>query len=307
MKSFASIIFKNRNRRVLNSVSICFVSLISTAITISAQNIIEKKVSNQFLVGFTSKGLAVDADGYPRAYHKDNKDSWSFICDGAQAYVDGACYTPSKHKDWQDKCKKTWQSVLEENFEGPSKMCYFGFVVSGGTKDNQSSKTIGGIPLVQGETDSAPGYYISATSATNSDVSDNNLQKKYLDASKIPYIVVSGIFKKTVNSKEIVSWGDIVLVTNKKTGNSAFAIVGDGGKIGEGSVKLLELLNHNPFNSSGRPKIGLGEDNLIEYIVFPNSRKTLGITTKLASEQIQQEGKKLVEQIGEANIKSFFK
>jgi len=307
MKGFASSIFKNTIILLLVFASVFFLIIFSAAVRVPAQNIIEKKVSNRVLVGFTSKGLAVDADGYPRAYHKDNKNSWSFICDGAQAYIDGACYTPSKHKDWQDKCKKTWQSVLAENFQGPSKMCYFGFLVRGGTIDAASGKSIGGIPLIQSETDSAPGYYISATSATNSDVTGNNLQNKYLDASKIPYIVASGIFKRPVQTSEKIYWGDIVLVRNKKTGNTAFAIVGDGGKIGEGSVKLLELLKHNPFNSSGRPKVGLGEDNLIEYIVFPNSRKILGITSKLTSEEIQQEGKKLVEQIGEAKIKSFFK
>ena len=61
--------------------------------------------------------------------------------------------------------------------------------------------------------------------------------RRYVDALKVPYIVLSGTKAQNMNAK----FGDYAVVLNKANGKYAFALCGDEWpevKIGEGSVAL---------------------------------------------------------------------
>lgn len=108
------------------------------------------------------------------------------------------------------------------------------------------------------------GYYVSTTSLHNAGGSPL-IPATYVDARKIPYIVLPPEFIKQFG----VAMGDLALVTNQKNGRSSFAIfadVGPRGKIGEGSVALARALGLNDDPRHG----GTGNPD-IAYLVFPRS------------------------------------
>jgi hypothetical protein len=134
-----------------------------------------------------------------------------------------------------------------------------------------------GNPLVQKETDPAPGYYISMTSLEdkNKNYAD---PKRYVDSATIPYIAVPSTLAPDFRL------GDIALVINKRNNKKCYAIFADYGpknKIGEGSIYLAEQLG---IRSS--PKNG-GTDSNIVYILFKNS----GSKKKLSVDEINRIGK----------------
>ena len=120
-----------------------------------------------------------------------------------------------------------------------------------------------GHPLLQ---KSGPyrGYYISTTSLQQGNVSDLHNPKKYIDATKIPYIALPSGFAKRFD----ISLGDLAVVVNRTNGRSAFAVfadVGPRGKIGEGSIALAKALGI-PAN----PRHDSAVDG-ITYLIFPSS------------------------------------
>jgi hypothetical protein len=109
------------------------------------------------------------------------------------------------------------------------------------------------------------GYYVSTTSLQQGNISDLRSPKKYIDATKIPYIALPQDFARTFD----IYLGDLVVVVNRANRRSAYAIyadVGPGGRIGEGSVALAESLGI-PAN----PRHDSVADGII-YLVFPGSR-----------------------------------
>ena len=108
------------------------------------------------------------------------------------------------------------------------------------------------------------GYYISTTSLQQANVSDLRNPKKYIDATKIPYIALPSDFAKRFD----ISLGDLAVVVNRANGRSAYAIfadVGPRGRIGEGSIALARALGI-PAN----PRHDSAEDG-ITYLIFPSS------------------------------------
>ena len=80
------------------------------------------------------------------------------------------------------------------------------------------------------------GFYVSTTSLHNV-AGSPTAPGTYVDARKIPYIVLPPEFMKQFG----VALGDLAMVTNLKNGKTSFAIfadIGPRGKIGEGSVAL---------------------------------------------------------------------
>jgi hypothetical protein len=106
------------------------------------------------------------------------------------------------------------------------------------------------------------GFYVSTTSLHNA-AGSPAVPGTYVDARKIPYIVLPPEFMKQFG----VALGDLAVVTNQRNGKTAFAIfadVGPHGKIGEGSVALARALglNDDPrYGGTGNyrvvPKSGL--------------------------------------------------
>jgi hypothetical protein len=86
--------------------------------------------------------------------------------------------------------------------------------------------------------------------------------QRYVDSSKIPYIVLPG------NHSAGAKLGDFAVVFNHKNGkiaNAIYADIGPSNKIGEGSIALAEALGISSSPRTG----GVGED--VMYIVFPGS------------------------------------
>jgi hypothetical protein len=140
-----------------------------------------------------------------------------------------------------------------------------------------------GKPVVQ-KTGEFKGFYVSTTSlqAAGGDRSD---PKTYVDATKIPYIVLPPQFAKQFS----VALGDFAMVLNQKNGNFSSAIyadVGPRGKIGEGSVALAIALGLK----STSPRRG-GVLDGIAFLVFPKSG--LGPGKLRTLDEINTEGAKL--------------
>jgi len=120
-----------------------------------------------------------------------------------------------------------------------------------------------GRPVLQGEGDPAPGFYVSTTAlydAGNPNVRDPH---RYVDAEEIPYVV---LHPKALGFAHL---GDFAMVVNLENGKAAAAIVADRSapnlRVGEGSIALAKALG---VDSDAR--VG-GKDHDIAYIVFPGS------------------------------------
>jgi hypothetical protein len=107
-------------------------------------------------------------------------------------------------------------------------------------------------PILQGQNDPFPGYYISQTDYT--DISNDNERdpRRYVDARKINYVVRGNKAKRRG-----VKVGDFVAVYSMRTRKAVFAIVGDTGNPSgdEGSLHLLQDLGY-PFHD--------GKDDAVE-------------------------------------------
>jgi hypothetical protein len=122
----------------------------------------------------------------------------------------------------------------------------------------------GRTPEIQGPSDPFPGYFISTTGFEDS-ANPNRLDpRKYVDASKINYVVL-GSFAKQKGAK----LGDYVAVHSKRTGKSVFGIIGDSGNSSgaEGSLALLQALGYRV--TSGKTGGVATKEIVIRY--FPGS------------------------------------
>ncbi len=120
-----------------------------------------------------------------------------------------------------------------------------------------------GEPVVQGENDPAPGFYISCTSLCGASKKLTD-PARYVNSDSIPYIVIPN--NKTLLGE--VKMGDIAKVKNLRNGKTSYAICADVGpidKIGEGSIYLARKLD---VNSS--PRTG-GVSDSISYVIYIGS------------------------------------
>jgi hypothetical protein len=120
-----------------------------------------------------------------------------------------------------------------------------------------------GDPYIQGQDDPFPGYYVSATDLVDRTkvLSDPS---RYVDASKIPYVVLPSGMEKQVAAHP----GDFAIVFNLQNLKSSPAIFADTGptdRIGEGSIALAENLGLWSDARYGGTARG------ILYLVFPGS------------------------------------
>ena len=117
-----------------------------------------------------------------------------------------------------------------------------------------------GTPFVQGPGDPFPGYYVSCTALTDRTKSLND-PRRYVDASKIPYVVLPGDLARDAGAH----LGDFVAVVNMRNGKSSYAIFADIGTLGEGSIALAENLGISSDARQGGTRGG------ILYHVFAGS------------------------------------
>ncbi|MBZ5525217.1 MAG: glycoside hydrolase family 75 protein [Acidobacteriia bacterium] len=122
-----------------------------------------------------------------------------------------------------------------------------------------------GHPLVQ-KRGRYRGYYVSTTSLQNAAISNPAKPAKYVNATKVPYIVLP----PEVAQRFGIALGDLAVVINQRNEQpvvsyAIYADTGPHGKIGEGSIALAEALG---LPSS--PRTGRTEDGIL-YVVFPGS------------------------------------
>jgi hypothetical protein len=101
------------------------------------------------------------------------------------------------------------------------------------------------LPILQGPHDPYPGLYISQTAYADAANPNERDPKRYVDATKISYIVRGNAAKRRG-----VQLGDFVAVYSQRTHRTAFGIVGDDGNPSgdEGSLHLLQALGY-PFRN----------------------------------------------------------
>jgi hypothetical protein len=232
-------------------------------------------------VGYTSPGLAVDADGAPNSYLVDGK-GLSDTCDGVVAVVNGKRVTnKTDPQHWYAICQQAWKDAqATEDF---SKVAIFGFLAD---KQNR--------PIVQGEGDPLPGQaYITITTMTVKGTPDAT-QRHWVDAVKIPYVVLPPNFVKAYHVKP----GDLAVVYRPKTQAVAFGVFADGGGLGEASVKLHTDLGSSPIvtkNGVARAKAGIPDH--VVTIVFPG--------TNVPSSVDADEWNKNIHEAGDAALKKW--
>jgi hypothetical protein len=113
------------------------------------------------------------------------------------------------------------------------------------------------------------GYYVSTTSLQQGNSRNERDPRRYIDATRIPYIALPPDFA----SKFEIHLGDLAVVVNRANGLAAYAIfadVGPKGRIGEGSIALARQLGI-PSN----PRHDSAVDGVI-YLVFPGSAPPAG-------------------------------
>jgi hypothetical protein len=121
------------------------------------------------------------------------------------------------------------------------------------------------IPIIQGPHDPFPGYYISQTAYTDPALTDPKDPRRYVDATKINYIVLGDAARK--RGARI---GDFVAVHSTRTGKSVFGIVADEGNPSgdEGSLHLLQALGY-PFKNGVDDSVEHRGEIIIRF--FPDS------------------------------------
>jgi hypothetical protein len=128
-----------------------------------------------------------------------------------------------------------------------------------------------GKPFVQRASDPAPGFYVSVTALENEQVADPADPRRYVDAGRVPYIVLPGGQKaKAAYRAADLNLGDIAIVYNSRTRTIAAAILADygpAGALGEGSIKLADDLGY--ADTSPRHGGTGARENL--FLVFPGS------------------------------------
>jgi hypothetical protein len=138
-----------------------------------------------------------------------------------------------------------------------------------------------GDPYIQGSDDLFPGYYVSSTALSDPTKAAND-PTRYVDASRIPYIVLP----EGIETRTGAHLGDFAIVFNLQDGMSSPAIYADTGppdRIGEGSVALAENLGLWSDARSG------GTTRGILYLVFPGS----GNGSPRSMEEISSEAERL--------------
>jgi Fungal chitosanase of glycosyl hydrolase group 75 len=143
-----------------------------------------------------------------------------------------------------------------------------------------------GEPYVQGPDDPFPGYYVSETALADRSKPVND-PTRYVDASKIPFVVLPGALAREVGARP----GDFAAVINRNNGKSSYAIFGDVGpsdRIGEGSMALAENLGVRSDARNGGARRG------ILYLLFPGS----GNAQPRTIDEINAETEKLVQDWG---------
>ncbi len=124
------------------------------------------------------------------------------------------------------------------------------------------------VPVRQGPQDPFPGLYISQTAFTDPTRTDPADVGRYVDATRISYIVLGKEARKRG-----AKLGDFVAVYSRRTRRSVYGIVGDEGNPSgnEGSLHLLQALGY-PFHD-GRDEAVEHREIVVRFFPGSNTRQ----------------------------------
>jgi len=120
-----------------------------------------------------------------------------------------------------------------------------------------------GRPVIQGERDPAPGYFISRTAYEHREFLHTD-PRRYVDAETVPYVVVPPQVRKGVRG---VVLGCLAECINTRTGKSMKGPVADIGprnKIGEASIAMARALG-----IGHSPRTGGTSERIVIYRIWP--------------------------------------
>jgi GH25 family lysozyme M1 (1,4-beta-N-acetylmuramidase) len=259
----------------------------------------------------TEKFFEVNSDrGHKTAYRVKGKSPFYFRTNMSTDY-DGAptAYHPSGRRSKTNPNGKAldWTANAGKQAKDGKPANWYGIVTTNGRKD--------GIPYVQKEgIDPYPGFYVSPTSLGDDRIKRKTDPRKYVDASRTPYIalppegqnrlikvpdkaqdllvptkhieVVGGKRKhRNPDGAELGDFSTVINMKNKRIAHAIFADSGPWGKLGEGSLALGKALGRK------------GDEDLdLVYVVFPKSRHTR--PWPVSVEDINTEGDRLFRQWG---------
>lgn len=271
----------------------CFGSRVEADCTLSNESTFEHaEIGSVKILRDTSTGaiafasqMQVNTDGAPDSYHPDDIGI-THICNGVS--VGPNC-------TWKAECMPEFRIAKAEGFRGPQKICFFGMATDAD-----------GLPIIQGETDPNPGYFVSTT-ALRQPNEESRSPRAYLDSNTVPFAVIPRNWQPGGNPSPKL--GDFGVAYRRSTGKLAYFVVGDIGprnKLGEGSVALHQALGNDPFMmryGKRRAYRGIGGRD-VAYVLFPGSARP---GEHLDTASIESAAAPLLDAFGgEARIKSCF-
>jgi hypothetical protein len=230
----------------------------------------------------TTPGLAVDADGAPDSYRVDGH-GLSYTCDGVFAIIDGVAQTENTDPNWQELCKRNWE---EARVTGDySKVKIVGFLADEHDR-----------PVVQGRGDPLPGQAFVTTTALTIPRASDSSQHHYVDASAIPYVVLSPSYA----SSHHLRVGDLVAVYRPKTGRIAYGVYADCCSLGEASIRLHRDLGNDPIvmKADGTKRAENGIEDRIEFIALTGVHTTPTLNSRAWRREIKTKGDAAVAALG---------
>jgi hypothetical protein len=121
-----------------------------------------------------------------------------------------------------------------------------------------------GYPIVQSQSDPAPGYYVSTTSLQHQEYPKED-PRRYVDSENVPYAVINGAIARKCRG---IVLGSRCTIQDTDTGQTIETVVADTGpskKLGEMSIKSAALLGLDSSAKTG----GSSSDRFL-YSFFPN-------------------------------------
>jgi hypothetical protein len=250
-----------------------------------------------------------DDDGAPNAYHPCGANFADGVCTAGAFGLDHICsgvtvrdannqrVPPSDlvrgtNKTTSARCLQTYRDARNAGWPlcGRGKACVQGWPgivlvdrkpqVQGLAKD---------IPALRPEGHAFAGYYISQTALSHPDTGAPDGQSSYIDARRVPYIVVPGASVLTgddwrFGSRSRADLAMVIEAQPQGPARAVFAVIADTGpadETGEGSLALLgRLQNHSVSDlDAARPEAAALPNKtfpeLATYVLFKNSGEFL--------------------------------
>jgi len=175
-----------------------------------------------------------------RAIYQDEDDSFSFLA-GMTIDADGSPRAYGPHNSGLDR-------TIEAGHPGN----WWGIV----TDSN-------GEPVIQGEDDPYPGFYVSATSLQHRSFKKND-PRRYLNSELVPYVVCPGILAKKALGVVLGCKVDVLNVSNGVLHSGVCGDIGPSTHLGEASIKMAAL--HGIPSS---PRTGGISKSIFKYTFHP--------------------------------------